>query len=195
MKYSTTTEDQLTILQQGLDILGHVNRELLPSTLYLFGLLNSDSPVLAEVDDAVWEDSYAGETRAENISIKTACIAIRLSDDVLRALLGGGLRCDNSDFAYVLNGETHSSSFSYAQRKPTISIAQFSKMALADESYWLEDFIKGEGLAQDDKSPSVVTRTKSVGGDHGGTQNPLHQPHQSSLNVHSIAEFVADPRR
>ena len=194
MKYAVTTEEQLNTLQQGLDILGHINRELLPATLYLFGLLKSESPVLAEVDDAVWEDSFAGETLAEDVDIKTACVAIRISDDILRALLGVGLRCENSDFSYILNGEIRSSSFSYAERKPVISVSQFSKMALADESYWLEDFMKSEGLVQDEQSPSVVKRTEPVG-EHGGAEGPLHTPHQSSLNIHSIAEFITDPRR
>ena len=189
MRYLLTTEEQLTTLQQGLDILGHIHRDLLPSTLYLYGMLKSDSPILAEVDEAVWEDQYAGEVSAESIDIKTACVTIRLSDDILRALLGSGLKCENSDIIYVHKDEIHTSSFSYTERKPIITLAQFSKMALADDSYYAEDFVKAEGLLQDKQNPSVITRTKPIG-EHGGAAGELHAPHKSSLNVQKIADFL-----
>lgn len=194
MKYSIVTEDQLTILQQGLDILGHVDRDLLPGTLYLYGLLKSDSPVLADVDDAVWEDKYAGESLAEDVDIKTASISIRLSEDILRALLGSGLKCENSDIVYVESGEVHSSSFVYSQRNPIVTVSQFNKMALAGDSYYAEDFVKAEGMAQDAKNPGVVTRTEPIG-QHGGAEEALHQPHTSSLDITKIADLLTDFRR
>jgi hypothetical protein len=160
------------------------------------GLLKPDSPILADVDDAVWEDNYAGEVRAEQVDIKSACLVIRLSDDILQALLGSGLKCDDSEFAYILNGEIRTSSFSYAERKPTVTLSQFTKFALADDSYWAKDFMQAEGMVQDQQNPGVITRTDQAVGQHGGTDAPLHQknPHQSSLKVQTIADLLVNRR-
>ena len=185
MRYSTVTEEQLVTLQQGLDLLAHVSQDLVPTTLYFYGVLKADSPALTSADEAVWEDSYAGETRAEELHIQTVSIAIRLSSDVLRLLLGSGLRAEQEEFSYMLNGEIHESSFSYTQSKPMLSIGQFEKIALADDSYYLKDFIQAEGQAHEQQNPGVVTRTDEAvaKGDHGGSEALMHKdhPHQSSL--------------
>ena len=193
MKYSTVTVEQLTVLQQGLDLLGHVSNDLLPTTLYLYGLLNPDSPALANVTEAVWEDSYAGETRSEELHIQTAAVSIRLSGDILRVLLGSGLKSDDDEFVYMLNGEIHSSSFSYAPTKPTLVVSQFTKIALGDDSYWLKDFFQAEAAQQEQQHPSVVERTEQAVQDHGGSAAPLHQkhPHQSSRKGWTSEQIAA----
>lgn len=184
MKYSTVTEEQLDVLQQGLDLLAHVNHDLVPTTLYLYGLLKPGSPVLANVTEAAWEDSYAGEAKENDLHIETAAVGIRLSSDILQCILGSGYRSDDDDFQYMLNGEIHESSFSYTSTKPVLSFSQFSKVALADDSYWLKDFLQAEGAVSEQQNPSVVTRTAPATKEpHGGAEEALHQqhPHQSSM--------------
>lgn len=191
MRYATVTKDQLQILQQGLDLLGHVSQDLVPSTLYLYGLVEPDSPVLASVNEATWEDNYAGEYQAESINIHTAAVAIRLSGDILRALLGSGLRSTDDEFMYMLNGEYHTSQFSYTQSKPTLSIGQFSVVALGDDSYWLKDFIQAEGRGQEQQNPSVVERTEPAAGQHGGVgRMPEGHQHQSALRTVMTASQI-----
>lgn len=195
MKYSTVTEEQLNVLQQGLDLLGHVSQDLVPTTLYLYGLLKPDSPILAAVNDAAWEDAYAGEIRAEELHIQTAAVSIRLSGDILRALLGSGLKADDDEFMYLLNGEMHSSSFSYAQQKPVLTFSQFTEVALADDSYWMKDFFQAVGGSQEQQHPSVVTRTEPATAqhdhEHGGAEQGLHRPHQSSKQAKWTPEQIA----
>ena len=188
MEYTNTTEEQLGHLQAGLDILSLVSMDLVPPTLYLFGLLKPDSPALQYASEAVWEDDYAGEEREENIHINTAAVGIRLSSDVLHALLGSGLVCRDSDFVYILNGEIKSCSFSYAPTKPKITATDFSKLALSNDSFPIENFMRTEGLAQDKQNPGVITRTEKAVGNHpGGTgQLPQHE-HKSSLKVYKDA--------
>jgi hypothetical protein len=186
MKYSTVTEEQLDVLQQGLDLLAHVSHDLLPSTLYLYGLLKPDSPILSSITEAAWEDNYAGEAKENDIQIETAAVSIRLSSDILQYLLGSGFRSEDDDFEYLLNEEAHASSFSYTDNKPVISLSQFSKVALADDSYWLRDFLQAEGATQEQQHPSVITRTTPAPvpdeASHGGAEEVLHaqHPHQSS---------------
>lgn len=196
MKYSTVTVEQLQTLQQGLDLLGHVSQDLVPSTLYLYGLVKPDSPILASVNEAAWEDAYAGEIGAEELQIQTAAVSIRVSGDILRALLGSGLRSDDDEFMYYLNGEYHTSQFSYTQSKPTLVFSQFSEVALADDSYWLKDFIQAEGSVQEQQNPSTVNRTEPAAAqhDHGGAETQLHQDHQhkSSLKPRWTNDQVRD---
>ena len=186
MKYSTVTEAQLDILEQGLDLLGHISRDLVPSTLYLYGLVKPDSPIIAAANEAAWEDQYAGEEREENLNIQTIAVSVRLSGDVLRSLLGSGLRAEDEDFEYMLNGELHGSSFTYMSgAKPILTLTQFSKVVLSDDAYWLKDFLQAEGMTQERQHPSgVVRRTEEAVGEHGGAEQTLHQhPHQSSLRA------------
>ena len=188
MRYSPITEEQLDILQQGLDIIGHVSHELVPSTLYLYGLVKPGSSIVSSANEAAWEDQYAGEEREEDLGIRTVAVSIRLSGDVLRSLLGSGMRASDEDFEYILKNEIHSSSFTYmSSPKPLLTIGQFSKIVLADDSYWLKDFLQAEGMAQEQQQPQrpgVVTRTERALGEHGGAEQELHQhPHQSSLKL------------
>lgn len=193
MKYSTVTEEQLNILQQGLDLMGHVSLDLVPTTLYLYGLLKPDSPVLQAVSEAAWEANYAGEVRAEELHVQVAAVSIRISGDVLRAVLGSGLKSDDDEFIYSLNGESHSSSFSYTDGKPTLQLSQFSEMALADDSFWLKDFFQAVAPIEQ-QQPSVVTRTGPAVGQHGGAEERLHEqhPHQSSLKPRWNDDQVRD---
>ena len=195
MEYTATNEEQLGHLQLGLDILGHVNQDLLPSSLYLFGLLKPESPVLATVNEAVWEDAFAGEERSENLDVKAVAVGIRLSPSILTALLGSGLTCRDSEFVYILNGEIKSSSFAYAQSKPRITASEFSKIALSNDSFPLENFMRTEGMTQDKLDPGVINKAEQAVGEHGGTEAPLHKhnPHNSSLKVYKdAADMIAN---
>lgn len=183
MKYSTVTEEQLDVLQQGLDLLAHVNHDLVPTTLYLYGLLKPGSPILASIQEAVGEDN-AGEINESELNIETAAVAIRLSSDILQFILGSGYRANDEDFQYMMNGELHESSLSYVSSKPTLLLSEFEKVALADDGYWLKDFLQAEGAGREQQNPSVVTRTEPATKEpHGGAENVLHEqyPHQSSL--------------
>ena len=185
MRYSIVTEEQLHVLQQGLDLLGHVNRDLLPTSLYFYGLLGPNSPVLSSINEAAWEDNYAGEVRADNLKLQTAVVGIRLSDDILAALLGSGLHCTDQEFIYMLDGEPHTSSFSHTSLKPTVQLSQFGKFALAGDSYYMKDFLQAEGQAQEQQNPGVAERTEQAVGQHGGAEREIHNGpgHQSSLKI------------
>lgn len=161
MNYLIVNEDQLTTLQQGLEIIAGVSRDLLPSSLYLYGILRPDSPILEYVEESVWEANYAGEVKSESLDINTAVVAIRLSEDILRILLGRGLKCEDEDFVYSIEKEVRTGTFLHGVRKPTISLGHFSKIALADDSYWLSDFFQREAVAQESAAPGII-RTEPV---------------------------------
>jgi hypothetical protein len=192
MEYVSTNPEQLGHLQLGLDILSHIHEDLVPGSLYLFGLLKPDSTVLAEVNDAVWEDLYAGEEHSNNINVTTAAIAIRLSGSVLNALLGSGLTVRDSEFCFILNDEVKTSSFSYSNRQPRVTISEFSHVALSHDSYPLTNFMRTEGIAQDKTNPGVINRTEQAIGDHGGAASPKQHTHVSALNVKEVADFLAN---
>ena len=88
------------------------------------------------------------------------------------------------EFSYVLEGEIHTSSMSYTTVKPIVQFSQFTKVALADDSYWLMDFLQAEGQMQDQSNPGVAVRTETAVGQAGGGTHELHTgPHQSSLRI------------
>lgn len=188
--YNSIAEAQLVTLQQGLDIIGHVDRTMLPSTLYLYGMLTPDSPALSVMSEGVWEADYMGEKPASDLKITTAGVAIRLSDDILQSLLGAGIECNNSEFCYFINGEPKTATFEKAKHHPTLSIAQLQHTALANGSYWLEDYVKAEGGAAE----GVVTRTQDEG--RGGLETSTTHTHQSSSNtlIREIAELLSQPK-
>lgn len=187
MEYTSTTEEQLGQLQVGLDILSHVNLDLVPATLYLFGLFRPDSPALQYASEAVWEDEFAGEEREQDIHITTVAVGIRLSSDVLYALLGSGLICRDSDFVYIVNDEIKSCSFSYATSKPKLTASDFSKLALSNDSFPIENFMRTEGMAQDKANPGVITRTEEAVDHPGGTKQLPQHEHKSSLKIYKDA--------
>lgn len=183
--YFIVTEDQLITLQQGLDIVSKVSRELLPSSLYLYGVVGQESPLLEYVNSAVWEESYAGEVRSESMDIKTAVVAIRLSEDVLAALLGGGLKCDDEEFAYSLQSEIRISSFTFGVKKPVINVGMLSKVALADDSYWIKDFFQSELPDQASDSRGII-RTEPVTQKGGVVPETLKEKESSLVHLANV---------
>lgn len=193
-KFNPVDEPQLVTLQQGLDILGHVDRTLLPSELYLYGILQNGSPALSMAAEATWEGHYLGDRPRDSVTIETMAVAIRLSDDVLQSLLGAGVQCNNSEFCFFLNNEPKMITFKGSTKSPVISASQLTHMALSNSSFWLDEYLKTEGMQE---LTSTVSRTKLPEGGISSEETPhTHQSSAKSSNrlLKDLADILSQPK-
>ena len=131
------------------------------------------------MEDAVKEESDLHQA----VKIEKAALVIPVSSDILYYLTGSGLILRNENFSYISDKEIRTSSLSWTNQEPRVTLTSFSKIALAANDFHSEDFLKWEGVdALETITPP--TRTQEAveheptepqeGGleEEGGTVNP-----------------------
>lgn len=158
-RYIDVDAKQLEALHAGLDLLEAVDRSegseaLRHLDLHLYGISN-DAQILDAAREAIADNNDVAE---EDVQVAEVAVSIPLGADVIRALMGSGIRLDRDDFAYMGSGGEgiRSTSFTFAHFKPTVTLNDFSKLAIASSDSWIDDFLKKNGSGQ------VATVTPNV---------------------------------
>ncbi len=160
MYFATVTAEELLKLREGLDILSKLEdtREMLLD-VYIYGI-SSDMAILDAAKEAIAAESDERITE-ENVQLSEVAIAIPLSSDIIYYLTGSGLKLNREEFAYT--GEAGEGvrelGFQWARMKPTVIAGNFSQMALASSSSWLDRFLRQYGTKAPAKVKPVVERS------------------------------------
>ncbi len=147
---------RLEALHAGLDLLEAVDRSeggeaLKHLDLHVYGI-STDAQILDAARESIADNNDLAE---EDVQVGEVAVSIPLGADTIYALMGSGIRLEREDFAYMGSGGEgiRSSSFTFAQFKPTVTLNNFSKLALASSDSWIDDFLKKNGTGK----PAVVT--------------------------------------
>jgi hypothetical protein len=181
-RYIEIDEKRLTNMHEGLELLeavdrgsyGEVMRQL---DLHLYGI-STDASVLDAAREAIAEHEEAEET---DVQVAEVAVAIPLSADTIWALTGSGIKLDREEFAYMGGGGegVRSLAFMFARYKPTVTVHNFSQIALASSDSWIDDFLRQHGKGTPAKVVPAVHRTEEA--TQSGVPLPPQVSKQTSL--------------
>jgi hypothetical protein len=164
-RYIEIDAKRLEALHAGLDLLEAVDRSeggeaLRHLDLHIYGISN-DPQVLDAAREAIADSN---ELQEEDVQVGEVAVSIPISADTIYALLGSGIRLKGEDFAYMGSGGEgiRSMSFAFANFKPTVTLGDFSKLAIASSDSWIDDFLKQYGTGQAAKITPAVHRTQEA---------------------------------
>lgn len=155
-------QDQLLKLRDGLEILGQIWDSDESPRVYLYGISN-DPVVLDAAREAIAEQMDDETVTEDTIQLAEVAVCIPLSGDVIYALTGSGITLEQGDdeFAYVGGkGEgIRTSGFNWARVKPQVAVGEFTRLALAGDSVWLDRFLQQRGTNQPAQIQQKVQRS------------------------------------
>jgi hypothetical protein len=160
-RYQDIDEDRLSKLYDGLDVLESIALDAVHDLdLFLYGLTQSES-IIDAAKEAIADDADLDES---DVQLSEVAVAIPISGDSIRALMGSGFRARQEDFAYMgTEGEgIRAKSFVLSHYKPVLAVSEFSQMALAQSDAWLDDFLKQYGNKQPAEIKQNVRRTEEA---------------------------------
>jgi len=164
-RYIDIDAERLSSLHDGLDLLEAVDRSEGGSAfksldLHVYGISN-DPQILDAAREAIADSNDVAE---EDVQVAEVAVSIPISADTIHALLGSGIRLEREDFAYMGTGGEgiRSMSFAFAHYKPSVTLNNFSKIAIASSDSWIDDFLRKEGTGQAAKVTPNVHRTQEA---------------------------------
>jgi hypothetical protein len=164
-RYIEIDAKRLEELHAGLDLLEALDRSegsdaFRRLSLHVYGISN-DPQVLDAAREAIADSN---ELQEEDVQVAEVAVAIPISADTIYALLGSGIKLDGEDFAYMGSGGEgiRSMSFTFANFKPTVTLNDFSKLAIAASDSWIDDFLRKYGTGQAAKVTPNVHRTQEA---------------------------------
>jgi hypothetical protein len=160
-RYIEIDKERLSKLHDGLELMEMLDREAMVSLdLHIYGITN-DPQILDAAREAIADDE---ELTEQDVEVAEVAVAIPLGSDAIYSLAGSGIKLRNEDFAY-LGGEgagIRTLSFTFANFKPVVSLNNFSKVALASSSAWLDNFLQREGSGQAAQVTPAVHRSEEA---------------------------------
>jgi hypothetical protein len=160
-RYQDIDETGLNKLHDGLDILESLVRDAVQELdLFLYGLTQSETIV----DAAREAIADAADLDESDVQLSEVAVAIPLSSDAIRALIGSGFKARREDFAYTGTGGEgiRTQSFAFSHFKPVLALSEFSQMAIAQSDAWVDDFLKQFGNKQPAEIKQNVKRTEEA---------------------------------
>jgi hypothetical protein len=160
-RYIDVNPERLSNLHEALELIESVDADAFRNIdLHVYGL-TSDPQIVDSAKEAIAEDAEVAE---EDVQLSEVAVAIPLSSDIIYYLAGSGLKLQREDFAYTgAGGEgVRTMSFAFAHFKPRVTLARFSKLALASSSAWLDDFLKQQGSGKPAQVTPNVRRTEEA---------------------------------
>lgn len=197
MKYIDIKQDDLLKLRDGLEILERIWDEDQSSNIYLFGITNR--PVILDaVREAVANYMDEDDVTEDQIQIPEVAVSIPCSGSNVYALTGSGVQLGaEEEFAYKgPQGEgIRTQSFNWSHVKAVVTISDFSKIALANDNVWLDNYLTQRGsnaIATIQKQVQRNTPAAATPQLTGPTTPPTIEgnptPKQTSLNMGSVLE-------
>lgn len=153
MRYTPVTEEDLETLAKGLGILERLDRDVVQKVdVYLYAT-TQDEGIIEVAKDAIAHGSYdEDEDVSENdVTLAEVGIAIPLSEDMLYALMGSGLRVDEFDFVYKPDGGegVRTGRFRNADhgKNTKITLSRLEELNIGDTDSWLDDYFAATSKA------------------------------------------------
>ena len=157
MQYIIVTQHQIEDLRASMDLFEQLwGEDVDEHALFLYGMVRDEPALITPMEDAVREENDLHKA----IKINMATVVIPISSDVLYYLTGSGLILRDENFAYISDKEIRTSSLSWTNQEPRITLASFTKMALAANDYHSEDFLKWEGTEALEHGTPTQERTE-----------------------------------
>lgn len=164
-RYIDIDAERLSALHDGLELLEAVDRAeggdaFKSLDLHVYGVTN-DPQILDAAREAIADSNDLAE---QDVQVSEVAVSIPIGADTIYALLGSGIRLDREDFAYMGTGGEgiRSMSFTFAHYKPTVTLHNFSKLAIASSDSWVDDFLRKEGTGQAATITPNVHRTQEA---------------------------------
>lgn len=187
--YVAIDAKRLENLHDGLELLEMLDRgHMAGLDIHVYGITNN-----AQLLDAAREAIADSEELAEeDVQLAEIAVAIPISADTIYALRGSGIRLDREDFAYMGSGGEgiRILSFAFGHYKPTATLSQFSKLAMASSESWLDDFLNKEGSRTPAKVTPNVHRTEEA--TQPGVPPAPAVPKMTSLRLSSFLDEFLD---
>ena len=147
MYYVDVTADDLKNLRQALVLLERLRSGGEPLNLYLYGI-TTDPGVLDAAKEAI--AAYGDDETVTESDVQLAEIAVemRLNSDTLYYLNGSGARLQKGDEFTYLGGPGEGAreiGWNWTRRGPTVTLASFTHMAVAEDSGWGDKFLMQYG--------------------------------------------------
>ena len=146
-RYIDIDREQLHKLHDGLEMLEMLDAEAMQAfDLNLYGLTQNPS-IIDAAKEAIADSADLSE---EDVQLSEVAVAIRLGADTVYAFAGSGIKLKNEEFAYMGSGGegVRTSAFGFSKYKPSIALEEFTSLALASTSSWLDDFLRQYGNKQ-----------------------------------------------
>ena len=155
MEYVDIKQEDLLKLRDGLEILDRLDNDN-RQQIYLYGI-SQDPIILDAAREAVAESADDPAITEESVQLAEVAVSVPLSADGIYALTGSGLPLDSGDdeFAYRTQGEgVRVVAASWARVKAKVTIADFTRIALASDSIYLNRFLSQRGT----NTPAAIQR-------------------------------------
>ena len=155
MEYVDIKQEDLLKLRDGLEILDRLDNDN-RQQIYLYGI-SQDPIVLDAAREAIAEKADDPAVTEEGIQLGEVAVSIPLSADGIYALTGSGLKLDSGqdEFAYRTEGEgVRVIEASWSRVKASVTVADFTRIALASDSIYLNRFLTQRGT----NTPATIQR-------------------------------------
>jgi hypothetical protein len=152
-RYIQVSSERFSEMHETLALIEAVDRDgFYNLDLYIYGL-TTNPQILDAAKEAIAEEAEIAE---QDVQLAEVAVAIPLSSDIIYYFAGSGLTLRREDFAYMGGGGegVRTMSFAFAHYRPKATFSYFSKLALANSSAWLDDFLRKEGSGK----PATVTQ-------------------------------------
>jgi hypothetical protein len=188
MEFVDIKQDDLLKLRDGLEILDRLRDPAFDDRgkVYFYGV-STDVVVLDAAREAIAEYADDPAITEDSITLGEVAVCLPISGDVIYALTGSGMKLDSTEdeFAYRTGTEgPRILSFRWSRVKPVVTVADFTKMALANDSVYLDRYLAQRGT----NTPGQIK--KEVKRENPATASPLVPPvqKQTSLKVSDLLE-------
>jgi hypothetical protein len=175
MYYIDVTLEDLEKLGSSLELLRHLGEDTVPS-LFLYGLVNPKTPIMADFTTAVEEYN-----EVHDVSVDNVVIALELSGDVLHYLLGSGVRLTDEEFAYSSSGEIRTCSIKWSgDQNAMLSLSNLDRYVLSNSDSWMDRFLKlevPESVDQSAEENKSINRTEEAITPQDEGPEPAQLPH------------------
>lgn len=160
-RYVEIDEKALVGLHDAIDLLSSIAPDALEDmALCVYGITNN-AGVIDAAKEAIADSE---ELQESDIELSEVAVAIPITSKGIYRLTGSGLKLDNQEFVFMGTGGegVRSLSFTFANYKPTVTFAYFSKAAIASSESWLDDFLKKHGSGQAAQVTPAVHRSEEA---------------------------------
>ncbi len=196
MNFVDIKPDDLLKLRDGMEILDRIRDD--PDerrNVFLYGISN-DTVILDAAREAIAEQMDEEGITEEQIQLSEVAVSIPISGDVIYALTGSGMKLQESDDEFAYRGGEGEGirvlGFNWARVKPVVTVGDFTKMALANDSVWLDRYLSQRGANTPTVIQKQVQRTEPTATPPpvtpGAAPAAAPQMKQTSLKVRDIVE-------
>lgn len=183
MYYINVSKEQIEGLRPAIDLLVQLwGEDLDKGSLYIYGLIDERSPLIATLQAAV-----------SGGKVTYGVVAIPVNSDSLYFITGSGYTLKAEEFAYVDGGEIRTAKLSATRDDAVATLASFSKMAVSSSNTWMDRFIKLEAPVEAHNSESTAVQRSESGSnlDHGGLVHEAPEIGEKQSSVGSVVDTWA----